>query len=283
MKKAQMKFIVSIIAILAFFIIVLVGFIYPQMIKAKEAGESGVCGLQFYLQSMKKYSGVSLPNTPAECEASDIVIDISKIKDYLDDAEESIDKYYDSPSVYHEALAYFEKTESSYWEWAMDKIIADALFDCWVLKGNFGATNTVELLSYDVNCLICSYIRFKDTNKIIEKISSKKGFFANEDYIGSLGAFLRVEEKGYGTSDNYDKKTYSEWLNNNYQWYPVGEIPYLIGEEYAVSFVMSNKLGSIPLVGDFQKNWIDLRPSNLLTSNYDLFGKKVKACEKTFG
>ena len=285
MKKAQMKFIVTIIALLVF-LIIMIFFVHDFITEATEKGEAGVCGLRLYVQSFKKYSGVSLPKTPVECEASDIMIDKSLIKEYLKDAEKAIKKYHDSPSKYYEALMYFEKSESSYWEWAIDKIIADELFECWVLKANSGKTNTVDLFEYDTtNCLICSYIRFKDIDEISKHIAPKKGFFANENYIGSLGAFLRAEEKGYGSSENYVQKNYTDWLNNENQWFPVSEVPYLIRKDtpYAILFAMNTKIEYIPLFGDVQKNWIELRPSDKLTSKYIMFGNRGDACKKTFG
>jgi len=279
------KTLVSMIAILAAFLILIFAVVYPFMIAAKEAGESGVCGLQLYLLSVKqKVSlGLALPKTPAECRAQVVRIDEEMVEQYLDYADEAFKRYEAEPEKYAEVLSYFDtNSEASKWEWAVDKIFADKLFDCWAFKAIFGSLNTIELLADKVVCLECSLIQFKDADLIKKKIGRPKmPFIPDERYIGSLGAFMRAESRGYGK----DAKTYYEWLNNKYQYYPLIEVPYMIDKfsEYAIIYVMTQT----PVDIDFgegvkinhQKAWMSFLPSGDLTSDTSYFGRVHNGCE----
>ncbi|RLE48368.1 hypothetical protein DRJ25_00065 [Candidatus Woesearchaeota archaeon] len=279
------KTLVGMITVIAAFIIILYSVAYPMTIKAKESGEAGVCGLQLYLLSVKNKVtfGLSVPKTPPKCRAKILTIDEKIVKEYLDDAEKAFKRYKADPEKYAEVLQFFDtESEGSRWEWALDKIIADQLFNCWAFKAVFGTINTIELLASDRVCLLCSLIKFKDAKKILEKIGQpKRPFIAAEDYIGSLGAFMRAETRGKGK----ETKTYYDWINNKYQFYPLVEVPYKIDpfSEYAIIYVMTKTPVDIDfgegVTLEHQKNWIEFLPSQYLTSEKDYFGRVHKPCE----
>ncbi len=279
----DMKMLVRIIALLVVLIVLI--FVVNDFLKgAKEAGESSMCGLKMYVASFQEQStlGLITPKTPPECSAKFVQITPDKIEDVIDAGypELAIDRYYEDPSNYFEVLQFFKKDEASYWEWAVDKLIADQLFDCWSAKAVFGAINTKSFLSSGRTCLLCSKIQFKDKHKIEEKIGKPlRPFIGDENYFGSLGAFLRAEKKGWRKDD----KTYDEWINNNYQYYPLKEIPFELDEEYAVVYVMTREEGLIPGVGLGQKSYMEFIPSDQLKNDYSKFGKVYKECDQILG
>lgn len=275
---------VRMIAILAAFLVLLFVIVVPLVEQASEIGESSSCGLKMWLFAIQKKvsMGLSTPKTPSECRAQIIVIDEDSISDNLDLAKEAIERYKKDPVKHGEALQFFDDSDSSRWEWAVDKIIADAIYDCWSKKASFGAVDTTSLLTEDTTCLHCSLIKFDNVDKIKEKITPKRPFIADKSYIGSLGAFLRAELVGLGNQ----KQSYDYWINNDYQFYPLNEIPYKVdsSSEYSVVYVMTKDSQDIPLIGDVQKTWIELLPSKYLTSSYDFFfGRSHKACDKVIG
>lgn len=283
------KMLTRMIAILAVLIILIFAVVIPFTKKASDIGESSVCSLKLFLTSTLQSAtlGLVTPKTPSECKTKMIKITADMIKDKLDEAELAIEKYYSDSSKYAEAISFFKQDgESSRWEWALDKIIADELFNCWAFKAAFGSINTINLLSYDTVCLECAIIMFKDVEKIKEKIGIgkdfHKSFITDKNYIGSLGAFMRAETKG-SQGSAYSEKTYAEWINNNFQLYPLIEVPFSLDEQYSVVYVMFRGYNDVPLFGNVQKTWLELKPSMLFGEDHTWFGNNFKKCEKILG
>lgn len=292
------KTIIMMIAILATFIILLFAVVLPMAKSAVSAG-AGVCGLKLYMMSVAKSAtlGLVMPNTPPECKTQIVKVTEGMVEDYLDYADVAFDKYDSDPKKYAEVLQYFNTQgpgrEASKWEWALDKVIADQLFNCWSLKAAFGSINTVALLeSASINCLECSIIQFKDSKILKEKIGinsdkHKRPFIADKNYIGSLGAFMRAEVKGQSQDKFYAEKTYDEWINNAYQFQPLKEVPFNLDEQLSVNYVMTTETFTISFDEGFdtnvQKTWLELIPSAYLTRDIIFFGREHKKCEKIIG
>ena len=149
------------------------------------------------------------------------------------------------------------------------------------------------LESVSTNCLECSIIQFKDSKILKEKIGintkkHKRPFIVDKNYIGSLGAFMRAEVKGQQQDKFYAEKTYDEWINNAYQFYPLKEIPFNLDQQLSVDYVMTTKTATISfdegVEVNVQKTWLELIPSAYLTMDKTLFfGREHKKCEKIIG
>ncbi len=282
MKKAMtFTTLVSIIAVLVVLIVLLIGVVYPMVKTTKEVGKSAGCALQLLLRSIPKKASMGLITikAPPECKVKILKIDESMVKDYLKDAETAVKKYKASPDIYWEVLQYFDSTESSYYEWALDKILADELFDAWAYKALFGSVDTTHLLETSNTCLLCTVISFD--KELRQKIRPIRPFIANPAYIGSLGAFMRAEMKGHKLKGDLTDMSYFDWLNNNYQYYPIKEVPYSIGErdEYAIAYAMSNEPIELITGGEVQKSFLEFVPADQLTADKEYFGRVYEACD----
>ena len=283
---------IMMIAILATFLILLFAVVVPYMEAAKEKGESAICGLKWYLTTaaQKGTLGLVAPKTPPECATRTITVDKKEIKKHLEEAKIAIDKYYSNTTYFAEVIQYFDPdSEASQWEWALDKIIADQLFDCWAYKAIFGSINTVDFLKAGTTCLECAIIEFDDVKDIKEKIGigtnkHKKPYIRDKNFIGSLGAFLRTEYIGLEKGDQIVAvKTYDEFINNQNQFNPLIDIPYDFDRKWSVIYVMTRDYTIIPLYGRVQKVWMELWNSDYLTTESTSFGRYHQACEKILG
>jgi hypothetical protein len=287
----EFETLVKMLAILVALVVIIMVILIPVLKSASHLGETSTCSLKLFLSSALKKGtlGLTSIDTPPECATKIIRINEGLLKSHLEEAEIAIDNYYKDPVKYAEALQFFDRDcSSSKWEWALNKIFADALFDCWALKAGFGVIDTSSLIGSDTTCLVCADITFnqKDLENIKKLIKTPchRPFIADKDYIGSLGAFMRAEFKGSYDGSLYNARTYDEWINNNYQAYPLSLIPYNLDSQYSVVYVMTGDILEIPLIGRAQKSWLELRPHYLnLFSKGSVFGREFERCEKVLG
>ena len=270
--------------------------IIPGIKTAQEAGESSVCGLQMMFKGLGStftLGKVKPADLPDNCRVNDVFIDEDMVEDYLDEAEEAIKKYRLNPQKYSEVLEFFDESDERKWEWALDKVLAEQLFDCWARKASFGAVDTTDYMRSNLDCLWCAKIKFDESLR--KKINPKKYFVKGPPYIGSLGPFLRAEEKGYEFKGKATKRTYDAWINNLYQFYPLREIPYHLHlvdkkgkpDSWALVYAMDSHNFIVEVTGfTYQKSWMSFFPAKNLKKELYWFGSSMtehNACEEVFG
>lgn len=139
-------------------LLVLLMLVWPALREVLfDTGTKGECQFSLTVSSLSSLAGTEIGSCPTE----KVKIGNAEINRYLPLAERQVNEYHKNPS--QEIAQQYPLNPTGYKQWAMDKIVADQLVDCWekVVFGKFLPKKWTNVLKEDVICVICSTINFQ--------------------------------------------------------------------------------------------------------------------------
>jgi hypothetical protein len=213
----------AMVAIIALILLLMVFPAFEDLFAAEK--EKGACEWSLVMHSLTKLADWSL--IPPECRAHRFEVSLSDLRKEFKQAKKRINVYNKDRVKYKKILTRFKDAndEAQLYEWALNKVIAVELKDCWekVFKGRLPLFDRWWLLyswgdekppgageekrAFDlwkikvgkthrppVNCIICSRIRFAD---------DVKGYFGSRE-IDSLDMWLKYNYPEFGSVSYYE-------------------------------------------------------------------------------
>jgi len=163
MKKGTLSLLQTMI-VGAITLLVLLGIGYTMYKILEKSGTKGQCQVAALKYTGQKYLSAGFKAAEARCKADTPTIELKDLDALKARAKSAIDRYVSEGSP---AAAHFSQTEQSRYEWALDKIMADELVNCfgkgwrgWLdLKG----TTTASFMLRETGaklCILCSRVKF---------------------------------------------------------------------------------------------------------------------------
>jgi len=234
-RKGEINTLRDLCILLVVFTIIFLG-VFPKFKeKLVEAGEKSKCEWSILLASVQKFGTAGIAEgIPEGCKAKMVSISMKDLEKGQKLAKKRIKEYIDKKEVYKPR--FFTNTDQdTLYEFALDKIIADELVDCWekVFKGHMPLFDQWwRLYTWDtppetagqafkqwyvpgqihsppVNCVICSRITFSDD--VIDRFRGKhivsiEEFLKNNPVPGTNTPYLQYLYEGQTGPDAFKPK-----------------------------------------------------------------------------
>jgi len=163
MKKGTLSLLQTMI-VGAITLLVLLGIGYTMYKILEKSGTKGQCQMAALKYTGQKYLSAGFKAAEARCKADTPTIEVKDLDALKSRAETAIDRYISEGSP---AADYFSQTEQSRYEWALDKIMADELVNCfgkgWRGWLDLQGTTTGNILLAETGaqvCILCSRVKF---------------------------------------------------------------------------------------------------------------------------
>ncbi|RMD58270.1 hypothetical protein D6825_01360, partial [Candidatus Woesearchaeota archaeon] len=257
------QILVSIIAILAGFVVILV-VVFPAvrdvLIGSSEKSE---CRFSVLLSSIGRQAGLSIP---ASCKMKRMNIGLSDLEPIVPLAKKRIESYKSADyaiSTGGSASDHFKPREKDYYKWSLMRLVSDELVDCFD-KGWRGELELDPRIWTNVYsrafegrkaghyiCILCSRMVFGDDVKsLFSEPEIKRGFL--------LAPFMEVEK--------VEGKSYMNFLSEGVRedWkYKLQYAGFTLDEPWAVLFVADpftkeGKLSGVVQLAEYDKITTDL-------------------------
>ncbi len=163
------------LAIVVAIIVVLFLMVFPAFRSTAEAAiEKGKCEITILLSALVQTGSIGAIEVPPACKMKMINISMASLKNEYVYAQNRLATYNQNKEKYAEILEVLPKDKNeAVAEFALDKIIADELDDCWgkVLRGKLPIYSN-EYFSKRINCIICARIKFDQ--EVIQLFQNKQ-------------------------------------------------------------------------------------------------------------
>jgi hypothetical protein len=154
------------LAVVGIVIIVMFAGVFPVFEKKAEASiEKGKCEITVLLSAVALKGSIGLVEVPPACKMRRIDVTMDMVNSLSEFSAKRISVFQQLPAKYKDALSYFpDQSPNTLNEFAIDKIFADELDNCWdkVLQGKLTIFGDKAFRGH-MNCIICSKIKFDNT------------------------------------------------------------------------------------------------------------------------
>lgn len=257
---------VTIIGLVATLLVMIV-VVYPAFrTLLEQSGEEGACDLTLHIGSLaKKYTAGTL-TIPPQCKMRKVTIGPTEINQEFSQARRAVNEYQEGTP----ARTVFSNDDVGYRKWALQKLVADEMFECHKRAGNSKLDLDPSLLpaslrnqfqepASDYICLLCSRIYFDPQLAPLFPIQ-QQGFFHIQPWLESNEA---------RTGKTYLDEFYEGYLGSEPKIHQVEQLRranlFDINQPYAVAFIASTNLENSEV--DASTGFVGLFPYDKITSD----------------